>query len=585
MTAVTGVVNAVVLSDFQANDLAFKLWRNDDLSVHPKGSCAGCHGPDFFDLASINSTDADLTRRAVADGASALQAQALVQAIKKLRIDSSLPSAGLRTARAFRPFQPGGEVLLADATDAAHIVNVKRDVAFGEQLKTLLPTLYGSRIDSLDKAKQARDELLDLASGTNLKGSNPARLNMRKLPTGILYPQWSADLFHGANEGTFNDWVADIAHDPKPERKAEWLALQETYLANPSNLNFWKMYAASRDMTQLPLLGECKVIGLRSTSACATTDDFNKNKFLSSMMGQHMLRLQSQGQDKLDSFMPGPIAFSYLASDPAYAFMNISMTKNFGMLPANLWEIGDSGRVMLEATPVVGSLKSNLADLGYPLFAQNSIDPQRSAGDEKQALNQAWFWIGFTFDPTFARISKSNASKSGEYMVGSLLADRMFSHMMFSQLTRMITRGNLPEASPGKTPWFTMNYRYAWGYGRVVLSTQWNENRTISFPAALKARSEALFASLTGNGFRMNMHLQLEALDNLAKMSSAEASKYKDDLIGLREDVVTPKGGAFGLGESAMKAHFEAYHGATSAADKALVDSVVAKIAATSPIP
>ncbi|MFM2399403.1 MAG: hypothetical protein RL341_1560, partial [Pseudomonadota bacterium] len=53
--------------DFQK---ALTLWRNDDLAKHPKGSCAGCHGADFFDLARIGSTSEDLARRAKIDGAS-----------------------------------------------------------------------------------------------------------------------------------------------------------------------------------------------------------------------------------------------------------------------------------------------------------------------------------------------------------------------------------------------------------------------------------------------------------------------------------------------------------------------------------
>ena len=46
-TTATGLTNE------QAKAMALTLWRNDDLSVHPKGSCAGCHGADIFDLARI----------------------------------------------------------------------------------------------------------------------------------------------------------------------------------------------------------------------------------------------------------------------------------------------------------------------------------------------------------------------------------------------------------------------------------------------------------------------------------------------------------------------------------------------------
>jgi hypothetical protein len=231
------------LSNAEAQKLALSLWRDDDLTRHPKGSCAGCHGADFFDLARIGSTDTDLERRAIIDGASKLEAKALVQAIRQMRLEKNLPT---ENARAFRPFQPGGTQLLPDLSDAPHIAAIKRDIAFSKQLEPLLPTLMGAPIDSLTKAKQARDELLDLINGTNTAGTNPKRLNLRQLQTGVLYPRWSADLHHGAVEGTFNDWIADIAHDAKPERKAEWHALQDAYLNDPSSENFWRMYLHRR---------------------------------------------------------------------------------------------------------------------------------------------------------------------------------------------------------------------------------------------------------------------------------------------------------------------------------------------------
>ncbi len=233
--------STVTVTDAQAKATALALWRNDDLRIHPKGSCAGCHGADFFDLARIGSTDSDMLRRAVVDGASEAQAAALVQAVKALRKEQLLPATN---ARAFRPFQPGGSVLLPNLTDAPHVKSVMRDIAFAKSLKTTLPTLTNGRIASLADAQKAKTELLDLANGTNTSGSNPNKHTMRSLPSGIEYPLWSADTHHNATkEGTFNDWTADIAHDPIPGlKKTTWQGLQNTYLANPSNLNFWTIY-------------------------------------------------------------------------------------------------------------------------------------------------------------------------------------------------------------------------------------------------------------------------------------------------------------------------------------------------------
>ncbi len=575
------------LSDAQAKDMALSLWRNDDLSIHPKGSCAGCHGADFFDLARIGTTDSDILRRATADGASNEQAQALAQAVKALRGEMKLPA---QNARAFRPLQPGGSVLLPDLTDAPHVVAVKRDIAFANQLKTLLPTLMTGRIDSLAKAKQARAELLDLAQGTSLQGKNPSNLNLRSLPTGMLYPLWSADLHHGMQEGTFNDWTADIAHDPKPERKAEWLALQSKYLADPSNQNFWRMYHSARDMTRLPLLGSCSSNGL----ACGITDDFNKHKFLSAMMGQHLMRLQHIG--KLDSFAKGAVAFAYLDTDPAYSYMKAN-NNALHYLPAPLWEVGDNGRVLLDSESKPGSFKQNLANLGYPVFAQNSIDPNRSATEEENALRLAWFWIGFTFDPSMSRISGSNATRVGEYMVGSLIENRYFNHNALITLMRLVTKGSLPEANVQRqnstttlaqlTPKYLMEYGYAWAYNRTVLTspaslqpqtTLWNENRNLSIPAALKAESEALFAALAGNGFRMSIYLQMEQLDATGAnaLTSAELGNLRDSW--LNDSINASNGNTIKGGLNAMYRHFAAHHPSTLTADEALIVALMTKL-------
>jgi hypothetical protein len=591
----TGLTNA------QAKDMALALWRNDDLSRHPKGSCAGCHGADFFDLARIGTSDTDLERRATIDGASPIQAKALVQAIKAVRGEMNLP---VQNARSFRPLQPGGSVLLPDLTDAPHIVAVKRDIAFGNQLKALLPTLMTGRIDSLSKAKQARAELIDLAQGSNTQGKNTRNLNMRSLPTGMLYPRWSADFHHGAEEGTFNDWTADIAHDPKPEFKTQWLALQSTYLANPSNENFWKMYFSARDMTRLPLLGSCSSSGL----ACAITDDFNKHKFLSAMMGQHLMRLELAG--KVDTFAKGAVAFSYLDTDPTYSFMKANNTP-LQFLPAPLWEVGDNARVLLASDSNPGSFKQNLANLGFPTFAQNSIDPNRTAVEEENSLRLPWFWIGFTFDPSLSRISKSNATRVGEYMVGSLIENRYFNHNALITLMRLATKGTLPEANvQGQNrmstliqlkPKYLMEYSYAWAYNRTVLSSPaslvpqtnlWNEDRNTRFPADLKAQSEALFAQLAGNGFRMSMFLQMEQLDKTGADAlttstdptrPGELEKLRDDWLNDQINVNSPatpkpviKGGLY-----AMYRHFAAHHPATLAADEQLIVDLMTKLGLT----
>jgi hypothetical protein len=562
-----------VLSPEEANRIALGLWRNDDLTKHPKGSCAGCHGADFFDLARIGSTDTDLLRRAKIDGATEAEAAALVQAITQQRRTFNLPPTNART---FRPFQPGGQVLLPNLNDPPHIQAVKRDIAFGKQLEQLLPTLFGARIDSLAKAQQAKEELLDLARGTSLAGRNTQNLNLRTLPAGILYPLWSADLHHGASEGTLNDWVADIAHDAKPDKKAEWHALQDTYLKTPSNENFWKMYRAALDMTRVPLLGPCTMDGINPALACGAVTSFNQDKFLSALIGQHMLRLEALGQSN-NGFTQGALAFSYLDKDPRFSFM--LDRPNFGLLPANMWEIGDRGRVMLDESSKVGTFRGNLRKLGYPEFAQNSVDVDRTESQEQHALRLFWFWSGFTFDASFARIHGSNSTKVGEYMVGTLIDERLFIHNAFSQNLRLVAKGFLPEANviaktkPNRienvAPEFVMHYSYFIGYNREILDREWNESTKagITFPQPLKDEQNALWGRLVSNGFRMSLYLQAAAWPSLKPSS-------QDFLRGIFADTTDANGvidyGTLGTIEKSLN-HYQPQH---LAADDVLLDEL-----------
>lgn len=525
------------MTPLAAQEVAMKLWRDDDRTQHPKGSCSGCHGADFYDLARIGSTNTDILRRAKIDGASAQEAAALAQAIQQIRARDGLP---LENPRTFRPFQPGGAVL-AGATP------LERDINFARSLEPLLPTLFGARIDSLEKAKQARAELLDLIKGDNAGGANSSRLNLRSLPTGIQYPLWSADLAQGESEGTLNDWLADIALDATPEFRTQWHALQDAYLSDPSDQNFWKMYAAAPQMTATKPFERCTVGGINPNLACGAVDDFAFHKLRSAMIGQHLMRTQHAARA---GFAQGALAFSYLDSASYSA-------KSEFLGGHDLWEIGDSARVMLDEGQSAGSLRTSLETLGLPKFVRESVSATENVSAEQQRLRLTWFWIGFTFDPSLNRTSGSNSTKVGEYMVSSLIAENMGLHNAFSQHVRLIAKGYLQAAnvktSGGKltfeTPAFLMNYGYFIGYGRPVL--QWNEDRKNPLPAAQKLEQEGLWQRFVGNGFRMSMYLQMDALD------TADAATKTKLLEGLRvttSGVTTQKWGA-----GAIKPFFDTY--------------------------
>ena len=213
----------------------------------------------------------------------------------------------------------------------------------------------------------------------------------------------------------------------------------------------------------------------------------------------------------------GALAYAYLDDEPSADFM--LDRKNPHLLPAPLWETGDRGRVALTNSNEAGRFRQDLAELGFPAFVQDSIDQDRTAKDEQHDLRLAWFWIGFTHEPSFARMHQSNATKTGEYMTASLRAENMFVHDAFAANMRVIASGTLAEANVetrGRTrgvfpvpPVQQAHYSYFVGYGREVPRYA---KGTPEVPEALRDEQMALFAGLTANGFRMTLLLHEDAV-------------------------------------------------------------------------
>jgi hypothetical protein len=184
-----------------------------------------------------------------------------------------------------------------------------------------------------------------------------------------------------------------------------------------------------------------------------------------------------------------------------------------------------------------------------------------------------------------ARISGSNATKVGEYMVGSLIDERMFNHNALMTLTRLVAKGNLPEANvkaltkPNRveyqTPKYIMHYSYFIGYNREVIDKEWNESKTLKIPQDLKDESSSLFARLVGNGFRMSAYLQLEALEQ-GQLSSSE----KDFVREIFSDSLLNNAVRYGSLRT-IQNHFNVYHPASGAADTALLEALKTKFGAT----
>jgi hypothetical protein len=515
---------------------ALNLWRKQQV----KGSCSGCHGADFYDLARIGSSDFTIHRRATTDGATENEAKALVQAIHNTREKYQLAA---ENPLEFRPFQPGGAPLPGSTT-------VERDIALGHQLETITPTLMGARVDSLEKAKSACNEML--------------AINLRTMPTGIVYPRWSSDAFQGSDMATMNDWVADIAREPIPEKRLEWQSLQGAYLENPSDQNFWRMYAAVDSMTQ-PF----------AVMTGADAINFTNEKFKSALIGQHLLRQEKVANS---SFTQGKLAFSYLEKPE---WQSIIKTSEF--LPGNnLWEVGDNARTVLgNHNNTSGTDSTNarkvLEARGFPKFAVDSVNAERSSFVHEEEVRLAWFWIGFTVDPSFARVSGSNSTKVGEYMIGSLLNVNMHLHDSFFTNMRLCAKGLLIDGNYKSVPAFKPDYGYFVGYGREILKWNWEKGDPI-IPETQKLEQQNLWHRFTSNGFRMSLYLYLDTLEHL---DAAGLAKEREWVLG--------KDGVWGFNPATgktddrapwtpMQHHFDTYQPEQNASDTALIAKVMAKL-------
>jgi hypothetical protein len=337
-------------------------------------------------------------------------------------------------------------------------------------------------------------------------------IDLRSMKIGVPYPRWSADIFHGPEHGTLNDWVSDLAREPGNATQRElWFSLQDQYLRNPTDANFWSMFAAVEKYTEnfTPVAAPVFTT-LTPPKTGVSVNRFAVHKFKSALIGQHLLRAQLSGST---TALQGKIGLGYLETGPLRGLF-----KSMEFLPgADLWEVGDSTRSVLgqQISSDLDTAKKRLQVLGFPQFVVDSQRADVSWLDAEDELRLPWFWIGFTIEPTLKRINGSNSTKVGEYMHETLRNTRMFIHDAFSQAYRMGAQGTL-ASTPGQTVVYAPDYGYFMAYGAEILN--WNEasgaNPGPTYEPAVKAEQAALWSQFVANNFRMNMYLYKEALEN-----------------------------------------------------------------------
>lgn len=475
---------------------ALDMWR----APRPKDACMSCHGPDFVDLARIGSTDTDIVRRSIIDGASEQEAQTLLRAVKEMRATWRMPTTN---ARSFRLLQPGGAVLAGNTT-------AERDLALAGELAKTLPSLMSATpIRSRAQAQKARDEVL--------------AFDWRKTRIGIAFPLWSADIAHGPAEGTLNDWVADLPRVPRPGRRAEWIKVQDAYLADPSHLNFWKLYFATDELTQLFATG----VAASDPADEPKLRHFAEVKFKSALIGQHIMRSELRG--RLGSFLRGQPAFAYLNTESP---LNVLSAGQFSAavagprlpkhLPNPLWDVGDAARTGFLVTPPNGRPGTNVTPprmhdmlkmLGSPDFVIESVDPSLQRTEEETDIRLSWFMAGMVIDQGLGRTSPSNSTKTAEYLLASLWRRDYFLHRSLVSTLRTVTQRYVPGASLDSTPVFSLNVSYFDAYTRNM-PDRWSMRENQNLPARVRTAQLDAFKRFTANMYRMNLYLHEIEIDS-----------------------------------------------------------------------
>jgi cytochrome c553 len=347
----------------QAYREGLRAWRKPD--AHGD-ACASCHSPDAIDLAVIAYDDAAIFRRALPhiSPEDTGKVRDLVHAQRR-RFGITRPCS-----TDWRPFQPGGEPLPGDTP-------AEQDRAFAEQLKQLGILLLTDRIDSLEKARQAFEQL------TALDG--------KKLRIGIELPRWTNDVFNGPDHANFNDWMPGVNVTPDP---AAYEAASDTYLAEPSLANYFELERAA-----VGYLGDRPAGLYREWFKNATEA---KRRFV--LLGSHFFRMELLKRGGWNEL--GQVPFPELASDYNPFAVLAGMTQEFSCSPEggsfgggqceDLMSTFAPSQVAKFGGPTAEQMNSRFKDITHSWWTMATIFNQPILGSE-DGIDGSFFYWTFRF--------------------------------------------------------------------------------------------------------------------------------------------------------------------------------------------
>jgi hypothetical protein len=353
-----------------------KLWRKSG-AINDGAACATCHSPDGIELAEYGFDDANIKRRAEPHlgGADADKLVAYIHALRQ-----KLGITKLRDPNTDRPLQPGGEVLPGKTA-------AERDLAFGQELRPLLPTLFGPRIETLKQAQQAEQEVLKL---------NPVNLKI-----GIPMNRLSEDYFHGTEHSSIAQWLPEVPPAIPAANLDSWYAAEDAYLADPTPQALANLIQLHRQY-----FGTARSLGLAAMSAF---------KFRALLVLQDRMRHQK-------------------GSEPGAESQDVLATNTFNAL----WEVGETARdfkgkgLMLMGMQPDEQLKKLI---GPPLEEQLS------------AMRAGWFWAGWLSDQGLFRTSVDIKTRLGMWFSQSMSQDGPYPiHDVYAATRQQAVLSNIPEA-------------------------------------------------------------------------------------------------------------------------------------------
>lgn len=330
-----------------------KAWRKRG-AIMEGAACANCHSPDALDLAYFDFDKKAIRRRALPHLGHQLSYQDIGKIIKLVKAQRKKYHIDPADPMKKRPLQPGGEVLPGDTP-------AERDKAFGEYLKKQGYRFANVPVLSEEEALKQRNEWL--------------KLNPRKIKIGIPFNRWSEDPFHGSRHTTVADWLPDLPRVPKKGKSDEWYGLQDQYLQNPTDRNFWHMYSYIKDFTK-PIMD-------------SKSNRFYYEKYQAVLLAQHIFRKE------------------LIKDKPLYKWKTTAFMPDNGMQTDNpVWDVGALAHVLRH-----GDLR------GREFHFPDKVRERNNLVKEMKRMRVPWFYAGWLLDQGLQHSGEGKVTETGRYFM------------------------------------------------------------------------------------------------------------------------------------------------------------------------